>query len=346
MRIAQITDLAAWEKFVQDQPYTLFTQSTHYADFHRSMGEQGWIWGAFDDNDQLILGTLVISVHARRGNFLFIPYGPVWAHGASPDSVSQAGLAVLEELKKFGRAHNYHFIRTSPFTPDLPETQAHYKEAGFRDAPIHMLAEHTWLLDLQPTEGTLLADMEKNHRNLIRRCQKEGVRVEFSSSDEAVADFNRLHDITAARHKFHRFSRSYISQEFAAFAPTGQAVVGRAYLADGTLDSAAIFMYYGTMSAYRHGASLMTDKKIPTSYLLQWEAIRRAQEQGMRWHNFWGIAPDGAPATHPFYGITHFKKGFGGQPYPLLHCQDFPLSWRYWPNWIVETVRSIRRGFK
>lgn len=346
MRIAQISDLSQWEQFIQKQPYTLFTQSNHYAEFHRSMGEQGWIWGVFNDQEKLVGGTLVISVHARRGNFLFVPYGPVWSHELDTTARLKAGLLLLEAIKKFGCAHDYHFIRVSPFTPDLLEARDRYRLAGFKSAPIHMLAEHTWLLDVRPSEDLLMTQMEKNHRNLIRRCQKEGVTITFSSNDEAVDDFNRLHDITAARHKFHRFSADYIKREFQAFAPAGQAVVGRAYLADGTLDSAAIFMYYGTMSAYRHGASLMTDKKIPTSYLLQWEAIRLARERGIHWHNFWGIAPDSADSKHPFYGITHFKKGFGGSPYPLVHCQDLPLSWHYWLNWIIETARSIRRGFK
>lgn len=345
MRLSKITDLDEWEQFVTAQPYTLFTQSKNYADFHRAMGEDGWVWGVFDEHNVLILGALVITVHARRGNFLFVPYGPVYQHDLPVETIRDAGAMLLAEMKKFGQAQGYDFVRVSPFMPDTAPIQLEFVKAGFRSAPMHMLAEHTWLLDLQPSETELLAAMEKNHRNLIRRCQKEGVRVEFSSSQEAVADFNRLHDTTAARHKFHRFSTKYIEQEFTAFAAAGQVTVGRAYLADGTLDSAAIFMYYGTMSAYRHGASLMADKKIPTSYLLQWEAIRLAKSQGMRWHNFWGIAPDGASDKHPFYGITHFKKGFGGQPYPLLHCQDLPLSYRYWFNWLLETARSIRRGF-
>lgn len=345
MHIAPVSDLDQWENFIKQQPFSLFTQSAHYADFHRSMGEEGWIWGVFNDHEELIGGTLIISVHARRGSFLFVPYGPVWSPTLDLATQTEAALALFQKAKTYGQANNYHFIRVSPFAPDSAEIQARYRKLGFRPAPMHMLAEHTWLLDLQPTEDELLANMEKNHRNLIRRCQKEGVTVTFSSDATAVADFNRLHDITAARHKFHRFSANYIKQEFDAFAPSQQAVIGRAYLADGTLDSAAVFMYYGTMSAYRHGASLMTDKKIPTSYLLQWEAIRLARTQGMHWHNFWGIAPDNASAKHPFFGITHFKKGFGGQPHSLLHCQDKPLSWWYWPNWIIETARSIKRGF-
>jgi hypothetical protein len=95
---------------------------------------------------------------------------------------------------------------------------------------------------------------------LIRRCQKEGVKITISTEPEALADFNTLLDITASRQHFHRFSKKYVQDEFSSFAPHGEAVVVRAYLNDGTLDTAAVFMFYKTMSCYRHAASRLTDK--------------------------------------------------------------------------------------
>lgn len=357
MIIKSITAPADWERFIAAQPHTLFVQSIHYGEFYESMGEQSWLFGVYkNDNDALVSdtllgdaligGALVVSVHARRGNFLYIPYGPVLDQSLTPAEVAAAEKALFETIKKMARTNKYHFLRVSPFISNDTATRARYQAAGFRAAPIHALAEYTWLLDIRADEPTLLANMEKNHRNLIRRCEREGVRIDISATPEAVADFNRLHDTTASRHKFHRFSAEYITKEFQAFATQNQAVVIRAYLPDGTLDSAGIFMYYGSMGAYRHGASLVSDKKIPSSYLLQWEAIREAKRRGMMWYNFWGIAPDSAPAHHPFRGITHFKKGFGGSPLELLNCQDLPLSPRYWLNWLIEKTRSVKRGFK
>ena len=77
-----------------------------------------------------------------------------------------------------------------------------------------------------------------------------------------------------------------------------------------------------------------------------WESIKEAKNRGMKYYNFWGIAPDKARKNHPFYGITHFKKGFGGYKKELLPAQDLPVSVKYWFNWVIETFRSIKRGFK
>lgn len=343
MEIKLITNKQTWEPFILRQSYQLFTQSSHYGDFYEALGEQSWIFGIYAGT-QLVGGSLVVSTHAKRGSFLYLPYGPIL-----PDENQGSALAALTAaLKEFAREQKYDFIRSSPFMAETEDNKRLFSAAGFRHAPMHMLAETTWLLDLQPDEDHLLAAMNKNHRNLIRRCERAGVRVHLSTDQPALAEFNQLHDATADRHGFHRFPAAYINHEFQAFAPHGEAAIFLASLPDGRLDAAAIVLSYGNMAAYRHGASLNLDKKLPTSYLIQWEAIREAKRRGRRWYNFWGIAPAGlgdSSPRHPFYGLTHFKTGFGGQKKDLLHCQDLPVSWAYWKNWLVESVRKYKRGF-
>lgn len=328
-----------WELFVKKQPYTLFVQSFQYGEFYRAMGEKYWIIGIFDDNE-LIGGALALTTHAKRGNFLYIPYGPILKKGG------ESGMEPLTEfLVDLAKKEGLHFIRISPFWEEGSERRLLLVQHGFRKAPMHALAETTWLLDITPEEETLLANMNKNHRNLIRRCMREGVVVRLSNEAAALDRFNRLHDETAKRHRFHRFSKNYVSKEFHAFADLGMAMIFEAYLPDGTLDASAIIIFYGSMAAYRHGASLGKDRRIPTSYLLQWEAIREARRRGMRWYNFWGIAPKGARLTHPFYGMTHFKTGFGGKQLDLVPCHDLPVSRAYWLAWTLESIRRVARGF-
>ena len=165
------------------------------------------------------------------------------------------------------------------------------------------------------------------------------------TDDAALARLNDMHDITAGKHNFHRFSHDYITKEFKTYSERGEALVFEAHLPDGTHDASSIMMYGGTMGAYRHSASMNFNPKLPSSYLIQWEAIKEARKRGKKEYNFWGIAPDGARASHPFSGITHFKKGFGGYQKDLLHCQDLPLTPHYWKLWFVETFRRFRRGF-
>ncbi|MFZ2189685.1 MAG: peptidoglycan bridge formation glycyltransferase FemA/FemB family protein [Candidatus Magasanikiibacteriota bacterium] len=337
MEVRVVENKNDWENFVLSQMNTLFVQSFHYGEFYESMSEQSWIFGVYEDY-KLIGGSLVISTHAKRGDFLYLPYGPI-------GEVNKFLDIFINYLKSFAEKNKYDFIRISPFLDETEDNKNLFKKLGFRPAPMHVLAETTWILDLDKTEEQLLTDMNKNHRNLIHRCEKENVKIEIKNQVADLENFNKLHDETAKRHNFHRFSQKYITNEFSVFSQHNEALVLNAYLPDGRLDSSAIVMFYGNMSAYRHGASLSLDKRLPTSYLLQWEAIKEAKKRNIKYYNFWGIAPENSPKNHPFHGITHFKKGFGGSQKDLLHCQDLPITSKYWLNWLVESIRKIKRGF-
>ncbi|MBI4992863.1 MAG: peptidoglycan bridge formation glycyltransferase FemA/FemB family protein [Candidatus Magasanikbacteria bacterium] len=340
--VREIKDEKIWEKFIIDQTYAIFLQSPQYGEFYKKLGEQSWVFGIFDA-EKLVGGTLAVTVHAKRGSFLFLPYGPVISEKKNR---GEALKALTAHLSNFARSQKLDFIKSSPFWENNPTNQNLFKQFKYQNAPMHILAENTWLLDLSLSEENLLAGMEKTHRYLIRRCMKTGVIVIKTNEPQKLAEFSQLHDLTAQRHKFHRFSDEYIQNEYNCFAPRGEAMLIKGILPDGRVDSAAVVIFYGNMAAYRHGASANFDHKLPTSYLVQWEAIKEAKKRGLSWYNFWGITPPNANKKHPFYGITHFKKGFGGFNFNLVHCQDLPLTKKYYLNWLVETFRSLRRGFK
>ena len=342
MIVKEIKNKNEWEDFLFTRENTLFVQSYNYGEFYKTMGEEFWVFGIYDRENILIGGSLVLSVHAKRGNFLYLPYGPIL-----PEKNKEKVLNIfIIFIKNFAREiGGYNFIKASPFIDDTEENRKIFKINNFKNAPLHILAETTWLLDLSQTENELLQNMNKNHRNLINRCMREGIKIIKSKDPRSMQKFLKVYDITAQRHNFHKFSDDYIIKEFQNFAQSDQSLILSAKQPDGAIDSLAIIMYYGNTAAYRHGASLNINKKLPTSYLIQWEAIKEAKARGMKWYNFWGVAPEGSPKTHPFWGITHFKKGFGGRQKDLLHCQDLPLNGKYYFNWFIETARKIKRGF-
>jgi lipid II:glycine glycyltransferase (peptidoglycan interpeptide bridge formation enzyme) len=82
---------------------------------------------------------------------------------------------------------------------------------------------------------------------------------------------------------------------------------------------------------------------LPAAYAILWEAILEGKRRGCRWFNFWGVVGDDQE-NHPWFGLSRFKKGFGGEEVWYLHARDYPLSWRYWPVWALETWRRRKRG--
>ena len=248
------------------------------------------------------------------------------------------------------------FIRVSPFIEEGEASIRLFRQSGFRQAPLHMLAETLWVKDLKgKSEQELLNEMEKKHRNLVRRAEKEGVRVTTTTALEAVDRFLPLMKETVHRHQFVPYPDDYFRDQLSFFAQDDEVLMYEGWV-EGELVVSAMVMHFGQVGAYHHGASSSDPKfrRIPVSYLIQWEAIRESRRRGASFYNFWGIAPfslnaDGkreyVSPKHPFNGITHFKCGFGGRRVDLLPCQDLILTWRYWFTWLIESFRKWKRGF-
>lgn len=339
MEIREIEDRSAWESFVKAHPEGTFLQSWKFGEMNAVLGDKPMYLGMYRGDSILKGVALVIRVKAKRGDFLYLPYGPV----VSENDLLPQFFAYLKELAKKERVN---FIRVSPFIADVPEHAELYKSLGFRPAPLHMLAEHLWLIDLADKDtDAIFSGMEKKHRNLTRRAEKEGVKIRTSTLMPDVDEFLRLHEETVGRHHFTPYPRDYFKSQVKLFGNDDEALVFSAEY-DGKVLASAIIMFYSDIASYHHGASTSDPayRKVPASYLLQWKAIQEAMKRKCKIYNFWGIAPDENP-KHPFYGITHFKKGFGGRRHDLLHCQDLPVSSKYLFNWGVETLRKFRRGF-
>ncbi len=298
------------------------------------------------------VSSLLTRVEARRGTFFFLPYGPMMADNTTEEEL---GL-FFEELKKMAKKERAAFIRVSPYWEDSEEKRNYLKHSGFKKAPIHMLAETLWILPLaDKSEEELLQGMEKKHRNLVRRAVKDGVEVKKTTDLEAIDRFWALYAETAKRHKFTPYPKKMLQEQLEIFAKADQALMLEA-MYEGEVLASAMIMYYGKGAAYHHGASSSNPafRKIPASYLLQWEAIKEAKERGANHYNFWGVAPYTTDKEgkriydnpdHPFCGITHFKTGFGGERKDLVACHDLILSPKYYLNWAVESGRKWKRGF-
>lgn len=317
-----------------------FLHSWNWGAFNKSIGEKVWWLGLYDD-DKLIAVSLLIKIHAKRGNFLFVPHGPIVSREMNKEILS----TLIKEFKKIAKKERANFIRIGPLLEDTAANRRIFKELGFRNAPIYIHAETVWTLNLEPPEEELLQGMRKTTRNLIRRAKKEGVTVEQGNSKDAIKIFNTIYKETAARHTFVPFSLEYLENQVASFACDDQIQTFVAWYG-GKPIAAAIVVFYGNSAFYHHGASSQKFSKIPATYLLQWEAIREAKRRGHKFYNFWGIIPNqtvNGRKKHPWWGITLFKKGFGGFQTNYVRTQDMPLSWRYWPNYVLETMRRWHR---
>lgn len=340
MKIEKIEDKNLWESFLSNCSEKTFLNSWNWGDFQRRLGNKIWRLGIFEDGKIEGL-ALVVKIQAKRGTFLFIPHGP----NIKDDNKKEKCLKVLiENLKEIAKQEKAHFIRIGPIFERTKENQEIFQNLKFRRAPIYIHPEITWELDISLPEDKLLANMRKTTRYLIRKAQKE--RELIIKEENTLEGIERFYDIyleTKDRHGFVPFSLEYLKNEFLAFSNENRvSVLFAEYKKE--IVAGGIFIFWQNICFYHHGASSKKHQKIPTSYLLLWEAIKIAKERSCKKFNFWGIA-ETDDINHPWAGLTLFKKGFGGQKKEYLKTQDLPLSLQYFLNFLVEKIRKIKRGY-
>lgn len=336
--IQEITSRDAWDAFLdRERPHT-FLQSWNWGSFNQALGSRIWRLGFFYGID-LIGVALVIKVSARRGSFFLCPHGPIVVSGAEDAILS----ALLAYLKECAREESVGFIRIASLFENSQKNQQMFEARSCRTSPVHMVhPEYAWILDVTPSEDNLFSGMRKQTRHCVKLARDAGVTIMKSTDPRDIEVFNSLYQKTVDRRHFIPFSRRYLEQEFAAFARDNQALLLFSWYRNEPISAAFVIFAYGS-AFYHHGASVLKYPKLPASHLLQWEALCEAKKRGCAQYNFWGVAPKNTP-SHPWAGLTLFKKGFGGASEEYLHAYDYVLRPSYWITWGIEKLRTIQRG--
>lgn len=334
--VKEINQKNIWEKFVLSYPNANFLQSFNWGDFHQKLGKVIKRIGFYQE-EKIVGVMLCVKEKAKRASYLTIPGGPLidWSSSEQLNLFKKAVVDIAESEK-------CSFIRARPQILENEKNSTLFKKLGFKSAPMHLHAELTSQLDLDKAEDQILSGMRKTTRYEIKQAQKLGIKIKTSTNLSDVDEFYKLQAETAKRQGFIPFDKKFLQVQFAAFVKDQQVILYTAYLGKIKLAQAFI-IFYGQEADYHYGASTQDGRKYPGAYLIQWEAIKEAKKRKIKRYNFWGVAPIEAK-DHRFYGVSVFKRGFGGEDLEYLHARDLiinPILYKI--NWLVETVRKKRR---
>jgi lipid II:glycine glycyltransferase (peptidoglycan interpeptide bridge formation enzyme) len=331
-----VTDSAVWEEFILNHPEANFLQSHLWGDFQEKLGKKVIRLGFFSQ-DQLLGVMLGVIENAKRATYMTIGAGPIldWHNNALVKTF-------VDELVNIAKQHHCSFVRIRPQLLSDESSQSLFKSLGFNPSPMHLTADLTHQLDLTAPEEDLFKNLRKTTRNEIKKAEKLGVKIDTTTDPAAIDEFYEIQMQTAKYHKFVPFSHKFLQEQFKTFAQTGHALLYKSYFEDKLL-ALAFVIFYNTEAVYHYGASTPYGREYPGAYLIQWQAIQEAQRRGLQKYNFWGVAPEGQK-HHRFYGVSVFKRGFGGQDLHYLPAQDLVIDpLRYNINYLVEVIRKKMR---
>lgn len=338
-------DQNEWEKFLSLQSAANFLQSWYWGEFYNNLGNKIQRTGFYSSNKLIGVMLSIVEV-AKRGKHLIVPGGPIidWKN-------SELVKVFVSEVKKIANSNNCVFIRVRPQLESSEFSKNLFKQNGFINAPMHLHAELTSQLDITKAEETILSQMRKTTRYEIKKAISLGIKAtgyQLKSTRRyqdlsLIREFYDLQLATARRQNFVPFSFDYLNEQFKIFSQKSKALLYRATLNDKLL-AEAIIIFYGKEAVYHYGASTDEGRKYPGAYLIQWKAILEAKKRGMTRYNFWGVSPVDK-TNHRFYGLSLFKRGFGGQDVEYLHAQDLIINYpKYLLNYVIERIRKVTRG--
>lgn len=357
MNIKEITNKQVWDTFFNSVNSPSFHQSWAWGEVQKKLHYDILRLGIYDD-EKLTAISLVIKIRSKRGNFLFIPHGPLFKIPANKLAITVQSdqepyvLAVLEVLTTYltelAKIEGYSFIRMAPILSNLPQHADIFRKAGYRKAPIYIHAETMWAVDVSQSEEDMLKGMRKNTRYLVRKAIKEEVEITQHTSLSALDEFWKLYEQTFTREHFTPFSKSYIKAEFEAFDTEKAAtiVLGRMpskFDQEGPSNflAGSLVLFTNSTGFYHQGAS--THSEYPVTYMLQWQTMLEAKRRGCTYYNFYGIYNPGR-TPRAWQGLSLFKRGFGGFQVDYIPTQDYVISPKYIMSYCIDKYLAFRRG--
>lgn len=252
-------------------------------------------------SDESLRGRVLDDMQSQAGKqgaiFLKIDPDVVLGTGvpqSDGESIDNAGQAVMSELKHRGWL----------FSTD---------QVQFRNSV---------LIDLAGSEEDMLARMKQKTRYNVRLAEKKGLTVRVGTEADLTLLY-KMYAETSVRDDFVIRDESYYQKVWQSFMqsqmPRCEPLIAEA---EGQPVAAIFLFMFADRAYYVHGMSRDEHREKMPTYLLQWEAIKRAKAAGCRDYDLWG-APEEFNESDSMWGVFRFKEGFGGRVVRTLGAWDF-----------------------
>lgn len=304
------SSIQKWKSFIERSPDAHILQSPAWGELKSKFGwETSWVI-AGSLGAQVLFQTLPFGFQIA-----YIPRGPVSTAGSVFDSPD------WDEFQN--KLHDHCQEKKTVFLKVEPDLWEGISEgecpspSGYRKSPHGIQPPRTIVISLQKSEEDILARMKSKTRYNIRLAEKKEVSVRQL---DQIEPFYSLLENTADRSEFGIHTLEYYRQAFNLFDQMGECKLFLAEFQGEPLASIMVFIR-GNRSWYFYGASSNKHRDRMPTYLVQWEAMRWAKNQGCLTYDLWGVPDKNEAALEDqfldrqdgLWGVYRFKRGFGGE---------------------------------
>ncbi|MBI5932889.1 MAG: peptidoglycan bridge formation glycyltransferase FemA/FemB family protein [Chloroflexi bacterium] len=367
-----------WNQIIASLPNPHFLQTHEWGQVKARYGWEPYyaIWQADDSfsvtsqftNSQsthplaaclLLKRSIPIRGLAARLSVLYAPKGPLF------DWTNESLRArVLDDLQAFAKKQGAIFLKMDPdivLGTGIPGAdgsvadgegaaiQSELARRGWGYSSDQIQFRNSVLIDLQPTEEEMLARMKQKTRYNVRLAEKKGVIARVGTTDDLPMLY-KMYAETSVRDGFVVRDEDYYMTVWKLFMSSAErltlnvqrdAPLVTPLIAEVDGEPVAglfLFMFAGR-AYYVYGMSREAHREKMPTYLLQWEAMKRAKSAGCTVYDLWG-APETFDESDSMWGVYRFKEGLGGYVVRTLGAWDYAPN-KFWYKMYSEILPRV-----
>lgn len=295
-------NLAQWNAFLQSHPEAHMLQTGAWGELKSNFHWDPVRIVARDAGAQVLFRALPGGI-----SIAYIPRGPV---GINWDQL-------WSEIDPVCKKRNAIFLKIEPdvWEPDFNHIKDWLPKIITPSKSIQ--PSRTIVVDLTPSLDEILIRMKQKTRYNIRLAEKKEIEIHFSDD---IAGFFKLMTVTGERDRFGIHTQTYFQSAYDLFQLNHSCKLLLAYFQNQPIAGLMVFKQ-GSRAWYLFGASNELERNRMPTYLLQWEAMIWAKEEGCQEYDLWGIPDSDEDVLETnfekmntgLWGVYRFKRGFGGQ---------------------------------
>lgn len=179
-------------------------------------------------------------------------------------------------------------------------------EQGYEDT-----STHTRIIDLLGEQSKIWEGLSYDARRSVKKASQAGYVVEKMAWESVLDDYYRIHAETYRRTGVSPHPIAYFGGIAHKIAPLSHAVLWGARAPNGQLVAFHNDARFADTSLYWTGCCESDHLSAGVNYLLFWEAIKSAHEDGCRWYEVGEVFPHIHEGK--LHGLSVFKGKFGGE---------------------------------
>jgi len=323
-----------WNEVISHLPEPHFLQTWEWA---RVKAMYGWIpmpyiW--LEDSGNIVAAAMILKKQilsrgfTARLSILYAPKGPLldWNNAA-------LRTRVLSDLQTLAKKQSAIFLKIDPdiiLGRGVPNSEndvidnsgqaarSELTRKGWVYSSDQIQFQNTVLVDLSSSEAEMLERMKPKTRYNVRLAEKKGVTVRTGTVHDLPMLY-RMYAETSIRDGFVIRDENYYLTVWKLFlnvetlkrsnVPTCFPLIAEV---DNTPVAGIFLFMFAGRAYYVYGMSRNLHREKMPTYLLQWEAMKRAKANGCSVYDLWG-APEVFDESDSMWGVYRFKEGLGGE---------------------------------